>query len=206
MPKKSNKSKSKKKKSKSEEPVPKEFTKIKTCQHFKFDPVLSLNMYNEMKNSVDKFYEEYDELLKQKGVLDEDNIEENGSNINQKEKSKKENENNILNEEEPTKEVIKFNNNFYPKLQSVIKQIDVIKDKDTKNGNIQKGYEWYLKQKDDFKKIHQIKCLTKKSVFDSSEDVVKKDNKIWEAKQFPIKFEEDHRTIDENNFILPKQR
>ena len=99
-----------------------------------------------------------------------------------------------------------FNEVFFPALDSLLKQIDVIKDPDLKNGNIQKAYEWYKHNLENFHRINPIDIITKKPYYDYSPDVNLVNEKSWEAQYFPITFESDFRTKDDAGYLPAKDR
>ena len=77
-----------------------------------------------------------------------------------------------------------FKNNFYPKFETVLKQIDVVRDEEQKNEQINRVYAWYTEKINEFTNINPIRVISKKPAMDESPDIRHKiefKNKTWEA-------------------------
>jgi len=206
---------------KEEEPVKiiaKSEPKIKIIKPPKFDPLLSVQMFLEMKSDCDSYY--YEKTLMQKDEVAVDDFENNDDldgllkvdkKISLKKKltkvehnDHKDHINKIINIQND--ELINFNKDFYPKLYKIIKQLEIIKDSDTKNGNIKKTYNWYKDKKNSFNSLNPIEVITKKPYYDLREEPHQEINKTWEAQFFPITFEREFRSEDEHVYLPSKDR
>ena len=181
-----------------DEPIrifPKKIPKIKKIQLPKFNPIISAKMIKEMKSNLDNFLNEKKSIV-QAAVGDSEDYQEN-DNLNEYQDDRfgvipNNYQNTIQNtfvtntQQQPNssnnggftsntnnicQELSNFNEVFFPALDSLLKQIDVIKDPDLKNGNIQKAYEWYKHNLENFHRINTIDIITKKPYYDYSPDV-----------------------------------